>query len=76
MSAEDHMVESLWHVDVPLAQRVRAIRTVASASSDAAECGMLLDMLGLRPRQDVSAPRPGRTAHDSSTAEQGNNIGQ
>jgi hypothetical protein len=44
------------------ARRAHAIRAVASAATDAADCALLLDALGLRPeegRGEPPAPRAG-----------------
>lgn len=43
-------------------QRARAVRAVAAVAVDASDCRMLLDALGLDPREgltDIPAPRPG-----------------
>ena len=44
-------------------QRRRAVRAVASAAADADDCALLLDALGLKPKEGlatVPAPRPAR----------------
>jgi hypothetical protein len=44
-------------------QRRRAVRAIASAATDADDCSLLLDALGLRAAEGVTsvpAPRPGR----------------
>lgn len=44
------------------AQRTRATRVVAAAATDAADCALLLEALGLRPEEglgDTPAPRLG-----------------
>lgn len=43
-------------------QRRRAVRAIASAASDADDCALLLEALGLRPSEGVThvpSPRPG-----------------
>lgn len=50
----------LTAVDLTADQRRRAVRAVASAAGNAAECAQLLDMLGLRADEafvDVPMPR-------------------
>ena len=47
---------------IVLAQRARAVRAVASAATDAADCSVLLAALGLRPEEacaELPAPRSG-----------------
>ncbi|NKQ53646.1 hypothetical protein HFP15_12230 [Amycolatopsis sp. K13G38] len=42
-------------------QRRRAVRAVASAAADAGDCALLLEALGLKPTEGVTAvpePRP------------------
>ena len=58
MPPKDDLAEYLGELDVPLEQRRRAMRVVASASADADDCGLLLDMLGLKPEQARPQPRP------------------
>lgn len=44
-------------------QRRRAVRAIASAATDADDCALLLDALGLRPAEGLAAvpsPRPAR----------------
>lgn len=59
MPVRDDLAEYLGELDVPLDQRRQAMRVVASASVDADECGLLLDMLGLKP---APAPAPAASA--------------
>lgn len=54
MPVQEKSLEYHGELDVPLDQRILAIRTVASASADANECAMLLDVLGLNPQQDLN----------------------
>jgi hypothetical protein len=55
MSDRDQAAERIGEIDVPFAVRAKAVRTVASASADADECRLLLDMLGLKPRHGKEA---------------------
>jgi hypothetical protein len=56
MPLKDDLAEYLGELDVPLEQRRKAIRVVAAASVDADECGLLLDMLGLKPDRATTEP--------------------
>ncbi len=54
MPVQEKTLEYFGELDVPLDQRVLAIRRVASAAADAEECAMLLDALGLQPHRDLN----------------------
>ncbi len=62
MPVRDELAEYLGELDVPLEQRRQAMRVVASASVDADECRLLLDMLGLKPEQSALAGAAAPTA--------------
>lgn len=47
MPVDEKYLQQYAGLEVPVEQQVRAARTVASAAEDAADCRMLLDMLGL-----------------------------
>jgi hypothetical protein len=49
MPVQENLAIYLGQVDVTPEQRARAVRLVAAAAEDPAECRMLLDMLGLEP---------------------------
>jgi hypothetical protein len=60
MPTKEVAVYQLTAVDLTADQRRRAVRAVAAAAGDAAECTQLLDMLGLRADEavvDVPMPR-------------------
>lgn len=60
MPTKDVVEYQLTSVDLTADQRRRAVVAVASASSDAAECAQLLDMLGLSAGEalpEVPMPR-------------------
>jgi hypothetical protein len=57
MPLKDDVAEHLGELDVPLEQRRRAMRVVAATSVNAADCALLLDMLGLKPEQAIPQPR-------------------
>jgi hypothetical protein len=47
MPVEEKYLQEYAGLEVPAEQQERAVRTVAAAARDAADCKMLLDMLGL-----------------------------
>jgi hypothetical protein len=47
MPVEEKYLQEYAGLEVPAEQQERAVRTVASAAKDAADCKLLLDMLGL-----------------------------
>jgi hypothetical protein len=51
MPVRENVAEYLGELDVPPEHRANAVLAVASASVDADECRMLLEMLGLNPRE-------------------------
>lgn len=61
MSGTDEIIDHVLWLDVDAEHRARAVRTVAAAAQDASDCRMLLDMLGLSPRDAAgdSHQRPG-----------------
>ena len=44
-------------------QRRRAVRAIASAATDAEDCALLLDALGLRPSEGMASVPSPRSAH-------------
>jgi hypothetical protein len=57
VAADPH--ESLEDSEFAADQRRRAVRAVASAATDADDCALLLDALGLRPSEGLaSVPEP------------------
>jgi len=55
----EKLLQNFLGLDVPHEQSVRAMHAVASAADDAADCRLLLDMLGLDPgRLPPPMPRP------------------
>jgi uncharacterized glyoxalase superfamily metalloenzyme YdcJ len=61
-TTSDELVERLNDLDRIAAERASAVRAVASASTDAAECRDLLAALGLDPHEGVPAPPAPRRA--------------
>jgi hypothetical protein len=47
MPVDEKFLHEYAGLEVPAEQQERAVRAVAAAASDAADCRMLLDMLGL-----------------------------
>lgn len=47
MPVDEKYLQQYAGLEVPVEQQESAIRTVASVAEDAADCRMLLDMLGL-----------------------------
>jgi hypothetical protein len=56
MPGKENPAERIGEIDLPFAERGKAVRAVASASADADECRMLLEMLGLKPHQGRQLP--------------------
>jgi hypothetical protein len=47
MPVDEKYLQQYAGLEVPVEQQKSAVRTVASVAEDAADCRMLLDMLGL-----------------------------